>query len=76
MKDTLNTIDVGLVASINFPLKPALKMRSLKINLKGYYGLTDTVKDNPDSAVRNWIVFLGIDLPVGGSKDSDKETEE
>jgi hypothetical protein len=71
VKDTLQTVDAGLVGSIDFPLKPSLAMRSIKINLKGYYGRTDTVKDNPADAVRNWIVFLGIDIPVGGKKASE-----
>jgi hypothetical protein len=43
-------------------------MRSIKINAKLYYGLTDTVKDNPGESVKNWMLFLGLDVPVGGKK--------
>ena len=72
VKDSLKNFDAGLVGSIDFPLKPSAKMRSLKVNLKGYYGLTDTVNNNTGSAVRNWIVFLGLDIPVGGGKATDE----
>jgi len=41
-------------------------VRSLRLNAKFYYGLTNTVKGNTGDAIRNWILFIGLDIPVGG----------
>lgn len=64
----LNTVDAGLVASLDFSLKPEKQMRSIKIAAKLYWGLTNTVKDNPGSAVQNRVLFVGLGIPVGGNK--------
>ena len=66
----LNTVDAGLVASLDFSLKPERQMRSIKISAKLYWGLTNTVKDNPGSAVQNRVLFVGLAIPVGGKKDA------
>ena len=71
-KDALNTVDAGLVFSLDYSLKPEAEMRSVKINGKLYYGLTDTVTDNPGDAVKNWMLFVGLDVPVGGGKAADE----
>ena len=71
-KDQLNTVDAGLIFSLDFSLKPEAEMRSIRINGKLYYGLTDTVKDNPGESVKNWMLFLGLDIPVGGKKAVDE----
>ena len=68
VKDALNTVDAGLIFSLDYSLKPEAEMRSIKINGKLYYGLTDTLKDNPGESVKNWMVFVGLDIPVGGKK--------
>ena len=34
-----------------------------------YYGLMDTLRENPGDPIRNWILFVGLDIPVGGSND-------
>jgi len=47
VKDTLNTWDAGLVTSLDFSFRPKDKMRSLRLNAKFYYGLMDTLKENP-----------------------------
>jgi hypothetical protein len=65
-KDALNTVDAGLIFNLDYSLKPEAAMRSIKINGKLYYGLTDTVTDNPGDAVKNWMLFVGLDIPVGG----------
>jgi len=67
-KGYLNTVDAGLIFSLDYSLKPQAEMRSMKINAKLYYGLTDTVKDNPGESVKNWMLFVGLDIPVGGKK--------
>ena len=69
VKDTLNTWDAGLVASLDFAFRPKDKMRSLRLNAKFYYGLTETLKGNTGDPIRNWILFVGLDIPVGGSDD-------
>jgi hypothetical protein len=74
--DSLNTFDAGLVASLSYALKPQMKMRSMRVDAKFYYGLTDTVKDNPGDAIRNWALFVGIDLPVGGSDAAKEDGDE
>ncbi len=67
--DTLNTWDAGLVASLEFAFRPQDKMRSMRLNAKFYYGLMDTLRENPGDPIRNWILFVGVDIPVGGSND-------
>ena len=74
-KDYLNTVDAGLIFSLDYSLKPQAEMRSIKINAKLYYGLTDTVKDNPGESVKNWMLFVGLDVPVGGKKAVEEADE-
>jgi hypothetical protein len=71
VKDTLNNWDAGLVASLDFAFKPQAQMRSLRVNAKFYYGLLDTLKENLGDPIRNWILFVGLDIPVGGSDAAD-----
>jgi hypothetical protein len=75
VKDYLNTVDAGLIFSLDYSLKPQLQMRSIKINAKYYLGLTDTVKDNPGDAVKNWMLFVGLDIPVGGKKAAEEVSD-
>ena len=67
VKSELNAMDAGIVFSLEFALAPAKKMRSMRVNAKLYLGLMDTIKNNTGSAVRNSILFVGLDIPVGGS---------
>jgi hypothetical protein len=73
--DSLNTFDAGLVASLSFAFKPQLQMRSLRLDAKFYYGLTNTVKNHTGDAVRNWMLFVGVDIPVGGSGAAEAVSE-
>jgi hypothetical protein len=70
--DSMNRWDGGLVFSLDYALNPPLQMRSMRINAKYHLGLTDTVKDNPGDAVRNSILFIGLDVPVGGSSAAEE----
>lgn len=63
----LRRVDAGLVASVDYAFFRSRKMRSLRLRLKGYLGLVDTIKDNPGDAVRNWNVMVGLDIPIGGT---------
>jgi hypothetical protein len=73
--DSLNTFDAGLVASLSYAFKPQLQMRSLRLDVKFYYGLTNTVKGHAGDAIRNWMLFVGLDIPVGGSDAADAVSE-
>ncbi len=68
VKDHVTTMDAGLLFSIDYALKPELQMRSLRLNAKLFLGLTDIVDGNTGDALRNTILFVGLDIPVGGSK--------
>jgi hypothetical protein len=66
--DSLSTFDAGLIASLSYAFRPQKRMRSMRVDAKFYYGLTNTVKDHTGDAVRNWMLFVGLDVPVGGSE--------
>jgi len=51
--DVLNRFDAGLQASVDFSFMPERKMRSLRLAVKGIYGLMDTVKDNSGDPIKN-----------------------
>ena len=46
-------------------------MKSMRVSLKYYYGLTDILKDNPGDAVNNSIFLLSFGIPVGGSDEEE-----
>jgi hypothetical protein len=48
-------------------------MKSLRLSLKYYYGLTDILKDNQGDPLRNSILLLSLGIPVGGSNDEKEE---
>lgn len=76
VSDNLNTLDAGLVFGLDYALAPAKQMRSMRINVKYYYGLLDTIKNNTGTAVRNSILFVGLDIPVGGGSAAADVTGE
>ena len=65
--NNLNTVDAGVVFGLEYALSPSKQMRSMRISVKYYLGLLDTIKNNSGNAVRNSILFVGLDIPVGGS---------
>ena len=71
IKDQVNTMDAGLVFSIDYAFRPELEMRSLRLNAKLYLGMMDIVDGNTGDALRNTILFVGLDIPVGGSKAAE-----
>lgn len=72
-EDALNPVDFGISASVEYAFWPKQKMRSLRIRAKGYFGLMDTIKDNPGTPVRNWSFLLGGEIPIGGAPDKPKD---
>jgi hypothetical protein len=69
----LNRWDFGIAAGVDYSFRPEKKMKSLRLGLRGYWGLVDTIKDNPDDAVYNYGFFLTLGIPVGGSPDKGSE---
>lgn len=68
LEGRLQRVDFGFVGSLEYAFAPQHGMRTFRVRLQGYLGLVDTVKDNPDKAVRNWNFSLGVDIPIGGHK--------
>jgi hypothetical protein len=66
-----NRWDAGATVLLDFIFKPQKKMRSMRLGLKYYIGLTDIVKDNPGDAVTNSIFLLSLGIPVGGSDEEE-----
>ncbi len=67
--ETLNHWDVGLVAKVEFYLKPERGMRSPRIHISPFLGLTDIVRDNTGNPVKGWGVSIGLGIPVGAGSD-------
>ncbi len=65
-----NRWDAGVTGTLEYFFSPAKKMRSMRLSLKYYYGLTDILKDNQGDPLRNSILLLSLGIPVGGSDDS------
>ncbi len=66
-----NRWDAGITAMVDYFFILEKKMRSLRLSLKYYYGLTDILKDNPGDAVNNSIFLLSLGIPVGGSDEKE-----
>jgi hypothetical protein len=64
--DFARRFDAGALFSLDVQLNPSRGLRSMKLRLKSYLGLVDTVSANEGPAVRNWNVLLGLDIPIGG----------
>ena len=67
IRDKLNHWDAGVTGIIDYFFSPEKNMRSLRLSLTYYYGLTDMLKDNTGNAWNNSIFLLSIGIPVGGS---------
>ncbi len=72
IRDKLNLWDAGVTGIIDYFFKPEKNMRSLRLSLTYYYGLTDILKDNTGDAWNNSIFLLSIAIPVGGSDDVEE----
>ena len=70
IRDKINLWDAGVAGIIDYFFKPDKNMRSLRLSLTYYYGLTDMLKDNTGDAWNNSIFLLSIGIPVGASSDS------
>jgi len=71
IRDKLNHWDAGVTGIIDYFFSPEKNMRSLRLSLTYYYGLTDMLKDNTGDAWNNSIFLLSLGIPVGGSDDAE-----
>jgi hypothetical protein len=69
----LNRWDAGVTGIVDYFFKPDLKMRSLRLSLTYYYGLTDIVKNNSGDSVNNSVLLLSLGIPVGGGGNDKKD---
>ena len=69
-----NRWDAGATVFLDYIFKPEKKMKSLRLGLKYYIGLTDIIKDNTGDSVSNSTFLLSLGIPVGGS--GEEETDE
>ena len=58
--------DFGLTANLEYYLSPEKEMRSTRLHVTPYFGLTDTLSDNAGEAVKNFGVQVGVGFAVGG----------
>ena len=72
VRGQFNKWDAGLTGIIDYSISPEKKMRSLRLSLTYYYGLTDMVKDNTGDAWTNSEFLLSIGIPIGGSDDAEE----
>ena len=70
-KDDLNRWDAGVAASLDFYFNPKAEMRSMRLSLNYYRGLTEVLKDNTGDTVTNSILMLTLGIPIGGGDAAD-----
>jgi hypothetical protein len=59
----LNDVDMALAFNLEYKLMKA--KRPMRIGLRYYLGLSDIVKDNPGTPVRNSVIQVNLGIPVG-----------
>ncbi|MFT3921878.1 MAG: hypothetical protein QM778_05030 [Myxococcales bacterium] len=75
IRKELTPYDIGVVGSVEYAFSKGEHMRSFRVRVKSVLGLVDTVKDNPQKAIRNWSVSFGVDIPIGKYKPNDHKPE-
>lgn len=71
VKDKIKPIDAGILLGTGMKLSKELK--SMQAGVRYYYGLTDIIKDNQGSAVKNSSFYLFVSIPIGANpKDKDQ----
>ena len=59
----LNDVDMALAFNLEYKLMKA--KRPMRIGLRYYLGLSDIVKDNPGTPVRNSVIQINLGIPRG-----------
>ncbi len=67
IKSDLSTWDYGIAFGVDY----RLGLRRLHFTARGYYGLGDTIKDNPIDAVRNVGFNISVGIPIGSYDPED-----
>ena len=70
VRGSLNLWDAGLTGIVDYFFVPEKNMKSLRLSLTYYYGLTDILKDNTGDSWNNTYILLTLGIPVGGSDDA------
>ncbi len=68
IKDQIQKIEAGIALGAGYKL---LKGQGMQFGVRYFWGLTDTLKDNPGDAVRNSSLYVYVTIPVGKNKQSD-----
>lgn len=63
IKDEMNLFEFGLVADITYTAWKARRGKGLNFHLRYALGLTDTVKDNPSTALTNSYIQVSVSFP-------------
>ena len=74
IKSELNNWDAGVTGIVDYYFDITNKMKSMRLSLTYYFGLTDILKDNTGSSWNNSIILLSLAIPIGGS--SKKEADD
>jgi len=67
IKNDLSAWEYG----ISFGIDYRLGLRKLHFTARGYYGLGDTIRDNPADAVRNVGFNISVGIPIGSIDEDD-----
>jgi hypothetical protein len=71
---SMRRADLGATVGVEYALTSGDHLRALRIRARTVLGMIDTMKDNPGSALRNWALFIGLDVPIGRPKAPPKQT--
>jgi hypothetical protein len=69
-------VDAGVALSADYAFSPQRELRSLRLRIKSYLGLVDTVRHGGGPAMRNWNLMVGLDIPIGGSSKPKPKPEQ
>ena len=65
IKDQIKRIEAGVALGAGYKL---LKGQGMQFGVRYFWGLTDTLKDNPGDAVKNSSLYIYATIPVGKGK--------
>ena len=68
IKDQIQKIEAGVAVGAGYKL---LKGKGMQFGLRYFWGLTDTIKDNPGDAVKNSSLYIYATIPVGKGKSEN-----
>ena len=72
IKDQIKRIEAGVALGAGYKI---LKGQGMQIGARYFWGLTDTLKDNPGDAVKNSSLYIYATIPVGKGKAAARRAE-